>query len=42
VRLDAGITANAVVCVLAWLRERAIKTLNVTGPRKSKQLGFTA
>lgn len=39
-QLDAGITADAAASVLAWLREHAIKTLNVAGPRETKRPGI--
>lgn len=40
VQLDAEITVEAAASVLAWLREHAIKTLNVAGPRESKRPGI--
>ena len=40
VQLDIGITADAAASVLAWLREYAIDTLNVAGPRESKRPGI--
>lgn len=39
-QLDAGVTVEAAASVLAWLREHAIKTLNVAGPRESKRPGI--
>jgi hypothetical protein len=40
VQLDAGVTADTAASVLAWLREHAIKTLNVAGLRESKRPGI--
>ncbi|AOY02208.1 hypothetical protein BJP62_05175 [Jeongeupia sp. USM3] len=40
VQLDAGVTVEVASSVLAWLREHAIRTLNVAGPRESKRLGI--
>lgn len=40
VKLDAGVTIAAVESVLTWLRENAIATLNVAGPRESKRPGI--
>jgi hypothetical protein len=40
VQLDSGASAATTASVLAWLRERAIKKLNVAGPRDSKRPGI--
>lgn len=40
VQLDAGITAQVAVDVLSWLRENAVSTLNVAGPREGKRPGL--
>ena len=40
VQLDDGVTAEAAATVLAWLREHALETLNVAGPRESKRPGI--
>ena len=40
VQLDAGVSADTAARVLAWLREQAIQTLNVAGPRESKRPGI--
>jgi len=40
VQVDAGITAEVIASVLAWLRENAIQTLNVAGTRESQRPGI--
>lgn len=40
VQLDLGASADTVVGVVAWLRQHAIETLNVAGPRESKRPGI--
>lgn len=40
VQVGVGVTAEAAANVLAWLREHAIKILNIAGPRESKRLGI--
>ncbi|WP_295447363.1 putative molybdenum carrier protein [uncultured Thiodictyon sp.] len=40
VPLDLGVSAETVAGVVAWLRQHAIKTLNVAGPRESKRPGI--
>jgi hypothetical protein len=40
VQVDAGITGEVTASVLAWLRENAIQTLNVAGPRESRRAGI--
>jgi hypothetical protein len=39
VQLDSGVSVEAAANVLAWLRENAIDTLNVAGPREEKRPG---
>ncbi len=40
VALDAGVTDEIVTNALTWLRDHAIVTLNVAGPRESKRPGI--
>ena len=40
VQVDAGVTAEVIASVLAWLRDKAIQTLNVAGPRESQRPGI--
>lgn len=39
VQLDSGVTDEIAAIVLAWLREHAIRTLNVAGPREGRRPG---
>ena len=40
VQVDAGVSADVIASVLAWLRKNAIQTLNVAGPRESQRPGI--
>jgi hypothetical protein len=40
VQVDVGVTAGVIASVLAWLRDKAILTLNVAGPRESRRPGI--
>ena len=40
VQVDAGVTTAVTASVLAWLREHAIQTLNVAGPRERQRPGI--
>ena len=40
VQVDAVVTGDVIASVLAWLREHAIQTLNVAGPRESQRPGI--
>jgi hypothetical protein len=40
VQVDAGVTGDVIASVLAWLRDNAIQTLNVAGPRESRRPGI--
>jgi hypothetical protein len=40
VPLDSGVTMEAVDSIVDWLRQHAIKTLNIAGPRESKRPGI--
>lgn len=40
VQLALGVSAEMVAGVVAWLRQHAIETLNVAGPRESKRPGI--
>lgn len=40
VQLDSGVSAQTTATVLLWLRQQAIETLNVAGPRESKRPGI--
>lgn len=40
VQLDAGVAADAVADVAAWLQQHGVETLNVAGPRESKRPGI--
>ena len=40
VQVDVGVTGDVIASVLAWLRDNAIQTLNVAGPRESRRAGI--
>lgn len=40
VHLDSGVSVETETSVVAWLRQNAISTLNVAGPRESKRPGI--
>lgn len=40
IQVDSGITGTETGNAIAWLRQHAIKTLNVAGPRESKRPGI--
>ena len=40
VQVDSGVSGDMTAGVLAWLREIAIKTPNVAGPRESRRPGI--
>ena len=40
IQVDAGVMTAVTASVLAWLRENAIQTLNVAGPRESQRPGI--
>ena len=40
VPLDAGVSPEMGVAVLAWLRDHDIQILNIAGPRESKRPGI--
>ena len=40
VQADQGVSWESARCVLEWLRQHEIKTLNVAGPRESKRPGI--